>query len=104
MDERSAASHARQRPNVTEIKGIKTRKKDPRRISNLLTRTISLILGFCLFIFFGVISQEKMDQLNLMVENMPHQNDRVWDIHNLSKAQELYVQYDVLFLKYFYFL
>jgi hypothetical protein len=55
------------------------------------------------FIFFGVISQEKMDQLNLMVENMPHQNDRVWDIHNLSKAQELYVQYDVLFLKYFYF-
>uniref|UniRef100_A0A6C0C8G1 3'-5' exonuclease domain-containing protein n=1 Tax=viral metagenome TaxID=1070528 RepID=A0A6C0C8G1_9ZZZZ len=55
------------------------------------------------FVYFGVITQEKLDQFNTMVENMGHPNDRVWDIHNLSKAQELYVQYDVLFLKYFYF-
>lgn len=55
------------------------------------------------FVYFGVITPEKLDQFTLMMENMGHPSDRVWDIHNLSKAQELYVQYDVLFLKYFYF-
>jgi len=53
--------------------------------------------------YFGVIDQEKREQLELMESDMPHPNDRVWNIHNLAQSQELYVQYDVLFLKYFYY-
>lgn len=54
-------------------------------------------------VYFGVISQEKRDQLTLMEETMPVPVDRDWTITHLSISQQKYVQYDVIFLKYYYF-
>jgi len=54
-------------------------------------------------VYFGVISQEKREQLALMEETMPVPVDRDWTITQLSISQQKYVQYDVIFLKYYYF-
>jgi len=54
-------------------------------------------------VYFGVINQEKRDQLALMEETMPVPVDRDWTITHLSISQQKYVQYDVIFLKYYYF-
>lgn len=54
-------------------------------------------------LYFGVINQEKRTQLEIMEDTMPVPVDRDWTINKLSISQEKYVQYDVLFLKYYYF-
>lgn len=53
--------------------------------------------------YFGLISKEKQNQLTHMLDEMPHVNDRQWNIAKMAKSQVLYAQYDVIFLKYFYY-
>ena len=53
--------------------------------------------------YFGVVNDEKQQQLQEMVAYLPPANDRTWYINKLSKTQILYSQYDVIFLKYFYY-
>lgn len=53
--------------------------------------------------YFGVINEKKQEDLATILENMgPHQ-DVEWNIHKMPKSQVLYAQYDVIFLKYFYY-
>lgn len=55
-------------------------------------------------LYFNVITEEKHNQLDKLVnEDMPHYTDNMWNIYKLSKAQILYAQYDVIYLKYFYY-
>lgn len=54
-------------------------------------------------LFFGVISEEQQEKLSLMMDSMPHHHDRQWNIHNAAQSMVHYAQYDVLFLKYFYY-
>ena len=51
--------------------------------------------------YFGLISKEQQDNLADVLNKMPV--DIVWNIHKLSNAQKLYAQYDVIYLKYFYY-
>ena len=53
--------------------------------------------------YFGVISDEQQKNLTELLESMPAPHDIVWNIHKLPKSQVLYAQYDVIFLKYFYY-
>lgn len=55
-------------------------------------------------LYFGLINEKKLNELDDMQEReMPHHNTRDWNIKILSDPQIMYAQYDVLFLKYFYF-
>jgi hypothetical protein len=54
-------------------------------------------------LYFGAMSPEKHKDLEIMLEARPHVNDIVWNIHKLPESQVLYAQYDVIFLKYFYY-
>jgi hypothetical protein len=53
--------------------------------------------------YFGVISAEQQDKLTNILESMPAVHDIAWNIHKMPKSQVLYAQYDVIFLKYFYY-
>lgn len=51
--------------------------------------------------YFGVISEEQQNKLAELLDSMPA--DIVWNIHKMKKSQVLYAQYDVIYLKYFYY-
>lgn len=51
----------------------------------------------------GLITKEKHNELINLVDSIPHIYDIGWNINKLSKLQILYAQYDVMFLKYYYF-
>uniref|UniRef100_A0A6C0LRR7 3'-5' exonuclease domain-containing protein n=1 Tax=viral metagenome TaxID=1070528 RepID=A0A6C0LRR7_9ZZZZ len=53
--------------------------------------------------YFGVMSQHKYQELQNMIDDLPHVNDIQWNIHKMPESQVLYAQYDVIFLKYFYY-
>lgn len=53
--------------------------------------------------FFGVVNKEQQDRLSELLDSMPHPNEIDWRLHKMSKSQILYAQYDVIFLKYFYY-
>lgn len=52
--------------------------------------------------YFGVVSDEQQQKLADLLESMPASFDIAWDI-KLPKSQVLYAQYDVIYLKYFYY-
>lgn len=51
--------------------------------------------------YFGVVSKDQQDKLTHVLDKMPV--DITWNIHKLTQAQKLYAQYDVIFLKYFFY-
>ncbi len=54
--------------------------------------------------YFGVVSPEKDAQLEkFLEEDLPPLHDLNWNIYQLTKQQILYAQYNVIFLKYFYY-
>lgn len=53
--------------------------------------------------FFRVVSLEQQDKLSAMLESLPPPYDIQWNIHKMPQSQVLYAQYDVLFLKYFFY-
>lgn len=53
--------------------------------------------------YFGVISEEQQNKLSEMLQSMPPPADITWNIHKMPKSQVLYAQYDVIFLKYFFY-
>lgn len=53
--------------------------------------------------YFKLISKETQDKLSTVIDQMGPPADIVWNIHRMPKAQTYYAQYDVLFLKYFYY-
>lgn len=53
--------------------------------------------------YFGVISEEQQKKLSDVLESMPPHQDNIWVLKKLLESQILYAQYDVLFLKYFYY-
>ena len=53
--------------------------------------------------YFSVVSDEQQAKLAELLQNMPPPFDITWSISKMPKNQILYAQYDVLFLKYFYY-
>lgn len=53
--------------------------------------------------YFNVISEKQQEKLSDVLKSMPPPHDIVWNIHKMPKSQVLYAQYDVIFLKYFYY-
>ncbi len=53
--------------------------------------------------FFKVVSEQQQDNLKNLLESMPNAHDREWNIHKMSSSQIKYAQYDVLYLKWFYY-
>lgn len=53
--------------------------------------------------FFNLISEEKQQELSDLLDSMPAPHDIKWDLVKLPKSQLLYAQYDVIYLKYFYY-
>lgn len=53
--------------------------------------------------YFGLISEAKQNDIAELLDSLPPVHDIEWNIHKLHKSQVLYAQYDVLFLKYFYY-
>lgn len=53
--------------------------------------------------YFKVISEEQQDKLAELLESLPPSHDIDWHIRGLTKSQTLYAQYDVIYLKYFYY-
>ncbi|XWV25996.1 hypothetical protein QJ857_gp1084 [Tupanvirus soda lake] len=53
--------------------------------------------------YFKVVSEEQQNKLSELLESMPAPHDIQWNIHKMPKSQVLYAQYDVIFLKYFYY-
>ena len=53
--------------------------------------------------YFGVISESQQNRLAELLQSMPAHHDIQWNIRKLPKSQVLYAQYDVIFLKYFYY-
>lgn len=51
--------------------------------------------------YFGLVTKAEQDKLSQVLDTMPA--DINWNIHKMPKSQVLYAQYDVLFLKYFYY-
>lgn len=51
--------------------------------------------------YFNLITDSQQEKLAHVLETMPA--DIEWNIHRMPQAQILYAQYDVLFLKYFYY-
>lgn len=52
---------------------------------------------------FGVIDAVKQEELKNLMLSMPHHHDIRWDVRNIPQSQILYAQYDVLFLKQFFY-
>lgn len=52
---------------------------------------------------FGLISEEQQSNLSKIFDSMGPVADISWNIHKMPESQILYAQYDVLFLKYFYY-
>lgn len=53
--------------------------------------------------FFNLISDEEHNRLNEILGSLPPHQDLNWNIKKLTSAQVMYAQYDVIFLKYFYY-
>lgn len=53
--------------------------------------------------YFGVVSKEQQDALADLLRMMPDADTREWNIHKILNSMIMYAQYDVLFLKYFYY-
>lgn len=53
--------------------------------------------------YFGVVSQQQQAKLTELMQSLPPPQDIIWNIHKMPKSRLLYAQYDVLFLKYFYY-
>ncbi len=53
--------------------------------------------------YFGVVSTKQQEKLSDLLKSMPAPHDIQWNIHKMPKSQVLYAQYDVIFLKYFYY-
>lgn len=53
--------------------------------------------------YFGVINDNQYQKLNDLLASMPPVHDIVWTIKKLPISQIKYAQYDVLYLKYFYY-
>jgi hypothetical protein len=53
--------------------------------------------------YFKLISDEQQQKLSEMLQSMPVHHDREWNVHKMAKSQIIYAQYDVIFLKYFYY-
>lgn len=53
--------------------------------------------------YFGVVSKEKQKELTELLQSLPNHFDITWFIHKMPRSQVLYAQYDVIFLKYFYY-
>ena len=50
--------------------------------------------------YFGVITDEKYEELHVVENNMGPPQDVDWNIHKLSQDQKKYAYYDVIYLKY----
>jgi len=53
--------------------------------------------------YFGLVSEEQQKKLSEVLNDLPAPHDIEWYIHKMPKSQVLYAQYDVIFLKYFYY-
>ena len=53
--------------------------------------------------YFGLVSTEQQNKLTELLASMPAPHDIVWNIFKMPKSQIYYAQYDVLYLKYFYY-
>lgn len=53
--------------------------------------------------YFKVISDEQQNKLTELLQSMPAPHDIIWNIHKMPKSQILYAQYDVFYLKWFYY-
>lgn len=53
--------------------------------------------------YFKVISDEQQKKLTELLQSMPAPHDIQWNIHKMPKSQTLYAQYDVFYLKWFYY-
>ena len=53
--------------------------------------------------FFGLISKEQQDKLSDLLQSMPPVHDITWNIKKMPQSQVLYAQYDVIFIKWFYY-
>lgn len=53
--------------------------------------------------YFKVIDEEQQKRLTELLQSMPPVFDITWNIHKLEKSKILYAQYDVIYLKYFYY-
>ncbi len=53
--------------------------------------------------YFKVISEEQQNKLTELLQSMPAPHDIQWNIHKMPKSQILYAQYDVFYLKWFYY-
>lgn len=53
--------------------------------------------------YFGVVNEQQQQKLTELLQSMPPPFDIEWNIHKMPKSRVLYAQYDVLFLKYFYY-
>ncbi|AYV85444.1 MAG: hypothetical protein Satyrvirus17_4 [Satyrvirus sp.] len=54
--------------------------------------------------YFGLISLEQQNKLAEVLHSLPPMHDIQWNIFKMSRSQIYYAQYDVLFLKYFYYI
>lgn len=53
--------------------------------------------------YFKLISQEQQDKLSALLDSMPPPHDIQWNIHKMPESQILYAQYDVIYLKHFFY-
>lgn len=53
--------------------------------------------------YFKVVSDEQQANLARVLDELPPHYDITWIISKLERSKVLYAQYDVLFLKYFYY-
>lgn len=54
--------------------------------------------------YFGLINQAQQDHLQDLLENrLPDHMENDWFIQSLNEAKIMYAQYDVIYLKYFYY-
>ena len=53
--------------------------------------------------YFKVISEEQQNELTKLLQSMPAPHDIQWNIHKMPESQTLYAQYDVFYLKWFYY-
>ena len=53
--------------------------------------------------YFGVVNEEQQGKLTELMQSLPAPFDIVWNISKMPRSQILYAQFDVLFLKWFYY-
>ena len=53
--------------------------------------------------YFGVVNEEQQHKLTELMESLPHPSEIRWRIFSMPQSQTLYAQYDVIFLKWFYY-